>query len=296
MSQLDALFGELRSLMQRAGNINHWDLSRLLRRAIAMDEARYRDEWLPYLTANRLPTFFGKTLDDIELFSRMLPAGTLLILSIELSGFDYDALADAPFTSCLTGINISYRCRLTDKRFERLVQSRHLGGLVQLDVGGNNLGDGAMIALAEATSIHQLTYLRLYHNHIQSAGACALAESPLMRQLTMLDISVNQIQDDGVAAIGASPYLCNLRNLQVYSNKIKRKGAEAFGRTTTLVNLTDLNISKNNIGNYGALALASCPALSNLTTLSVGRNRINAKGMGYLRGSAHLTKLENLYH
>lgn len=297
MSQMEALFGELRSMAQRYHTLPYWELRKLLEQAIAIDEDRYRAEWIPYLVdVDKFPYCFGETLDEIAHIANLFPEGPPLILSIEDTRFDYGMMLDAPHLKRLTGINVSYKCNLTDTRFARMMESPYLENVVRLDVGGNKLSDGAMEALAGAKSIQRLEYLRLYHNEINARGAQALAESPLMSHLTELDISVNNIQDAGIAAIGASPHLGNLRKLDAGSNKIKRKGAEDFAKTTTLVNLTNLSLGQNNIGNYGAQALADCPALSNLTTLSLGRARVNDKGLAFIRSSPHLTKLENLYN
>ncbi|MFN3201377.1 MAG: hypothetical protein ACE366_23450 [Bradymonadia bacterium] len=295
---MNDLFDALRGLFDASRvSVDYWSMRRVLEAAYALDEVHYREVWLPYLAqTGKLPLCHGYTLDEITLLSQLLPEGTRIALAIEDRRFDYEAMCHTPQLSCLTAIDISYKCKLTDAGFVQMTRSPHLGNVVRLDVGGNHLGDEAMAALAEAESIEGLEYLRLYHNEIGARGARALAESPKMKALTELDISINEIGDDGIAAIGDSPHLGNLHTLNVAGNKIKRQGAEAFARTTTLVNLTKLTMGQNSIGNYGALALANCPALSNLKSLSVGRARVNEKGLQSLRDSEHLTQLEQLYH
>ncbi len=289
MSRMDELFGELRSLLQSDENVQGYRMRAFLEEAYALDEARYQEEWLPYLErAQELPWFFAQTFESVEQIAALVPESAHIALVIESSGFDYAGFKSAACLERVCKVDVNYTCKLYDAKFALMMESPYLSGVKVLELGGNHLGDDAMRALASSASMHGLERICLYHNEVTSEGAKALAASMHLGQLEELDISVNDIQDDGLIAIGSSENLGALRVLNVRSNKIKRRGVETFARDLKLTRLKSLKMDQNNVGNYGAQALANCELLSGLKELTLARARVNDKGAAYVRESPYL--------
>ena len=189
----DALFGELRSLLQRPASTQTWDA--LCEHLYLWPHEALGAVALPYALdiVTRWPDEVGR------------PAPDHWALQL-LSGEDVAPMA------------LANRLRLDDAALTpdaltALLASSRLTNLTQLNLSSGGLGDDGVSTFAASALFATLTDLRLSYNRIGLAGAVALAASPSLSALTSLYLGGNDLGADGAAALIASPHLSNLTSL-----------------------------------------------------------------------------------
>jgi uncharacterized protein (TIGR02996 family) len=212
------------------------------------------------------------------------------------------------------------RLGLNHESLEILLSSPHLIGLRSLEIPGNDLGDAAMMVLAQwsggkglislnlagnqigatgvqllANSAHlkNLHTLNLSENPIGLAGAQALSSSSLPAGLTHLDLGRCQLGTRGLQAL-CSGKLAELTNLVLRSNHIGINGGSILVRASWLSKVRHLDLSRNQLTEKGVIALAASPHIANLVHLDLRRNRITDEGALALIQSPHLRNLISL--
>jgi uncharacterized protein (TIGR02996 family) len=98
-----------------------------------------------------------------------------------------------------------------------LLRTPHLVNVESLCLHRNWIGRGGVRALAEA-ALPRLRDLDLGGNQIDDAAMPALAGAPVLGQLRSLGLHFNQCRSAGAQALAASPYLGNLERLEMAMN------------------------------------------------------------------------------
>jgi uncharacterized protein (TIGR02996 family) len=109
-------------------------------------------------------------------------------------------------------------------RLRFLVNAHRLLRLRELDLTGNNIGNGGTQVLAGA-HLPALSSLSLARNIIGDTGARELAASPHLGGLHELDLSDNRLTDETAFCLARSPHLKNLTRLVLWGNPITTAGA-----------------------------------------------------------------------
>jgi hypothetical protein len=238
----DALFGQLRSILQRPASRETW--VELCDQLDLWPSDKLEQLGLPYALdiVTRWPADVARKAP--HRWVNRLVAGrdvALLCLTTSLELYTYHGSRE--------------------QHAAALAASPHLQNLITLDLAHNTIGEAGAAALAASPHLSNLSHLNLPNNQIGPAGAAALAASPHLQNLSALNLYSNTIRDAGVASLAASPYLRGLISLNLGHNKIGPKGAAALAASTNLTNLAALDLSHNKIGDAGAAALAASPHL-----------------------------------
>lgn len=107
--------------------------------------------------------------------------------------------------------------------------------LGSLNLGGNDLSDEGVIALAQSTQPAYLAYLSLEECDVGDEGVIAMSKTPKYFELHALDLSYNRITDIGAKALAQSPHLSNLEHLSLVGNDaITREGWQALAQSECL--------------------------------------------------------------
>ena len=182
-----------------------------------------------------------------------------------------------------------------------LARSRHLGRLDALDLGFTEVGDKGLQKLAASPVFGGLRALHINDNErarLGVPGLRALAESPHLTRLARLDVSGNALSEAAVRPLFDGPIARRLARLVLHDNRLGDAGTAAlvksfvFTRTAEQDGVIDLR--RVEMGPTGARALAESPALKAVEALDLEGNRIGDAGLAALAGSDHLTQLRVL--
>ncbi len=231
-----------------------------------------------------------------------------------LSGFLSDgdwvkAVADAPQAARLIDLGLGYsRLKVADIRLlaragldslrslemgcalmrgeagaDALASAPFLGRLLNLDIGSNNLGPGALAALAAGPRFRCPARLILQGNKLGAEGVRALLSAPGLEDLLVLDLAETGLDDRALVELSASPRLRGLLLLVLdRSPDIGPEGVAALAGSPNLGRLASLHLSRVAIGEDGARALARSTRLRRLQ-LSVDGWEPSARALGGLR-------------
>ena len=180
-----------------------------------------------------------------------------------------------------------------------LLRSRFLGRVEVLDLSFNAIGDGGLALLARSPSLPRLRSLALTdYDSIGGEGVRSLAGSVLRSELRSLDLSGNDVNDAGIRALVESPYLIRLHTLRISANHIGDTGVAALAESTLLQRLVrrnpHLDLRQNGIGPAGAAALAASVHLAHVGSLDLSGNYLGSDGLAALAASPHLNRLKKL--
>ncbi len=219
------------------------------------------------------------------------PLRVLSLIDNEITPVGIRLLAQSPRFGGLADLRLGHN-PLGNSGVEALASGHILTNLTSLDLSATRMSASGARALAAHGRFPRLERLDLAHNQIGTAGAIALARSTNLSRLKWLDLSGNEIGDDGAKALAASKHLTELASLNLTANGIK-----AFGLKDLLValdKLHTLDISGNNLGNLAAEVLALSPRLSQIQNLSLHNNHIDDDGAKALAASKYLGSLRTL--
>lgn len=180
-----------------------------------------------------------------------------------------------------------------------LIRSPFLSDLHALDLGFNSIDDAGIAALAGASTLVNLTGLSLNDNKdISSAGVVALRESPFFAGLAALDLSGNSIDSHGVRSLTDEHAFPRLHSLRLKGNPIEDEGLGTLIESPLFERMLDrssrVEFRDNDIGPDGATMLAGCPLLANCTSLDLTGNFIGDRGFTALVTSANLSRVHTL--
>lgn len=179
------------------------------------------------------------------------------------------------------------------------VRSPHLSHLEALDLGFNGIDDAGVRLLARASTFPGLRELALNENgQITADGVRLLAESPFFAGLRVLDLSGNDVNEGGVKSLTQKTAMPELHTLRLAGNHIGDAGVAALTRSAVLGRMLArsprLDLRANAIGPAGADALARCPQLDGVATLDLTKNYLGDRGLAALLASPHLARVRTL--
>jgi len=180
-----------------------------------------------------------------------------------------------------------------------LIRSPHLSGLESLDLSFNGIGDGSVRVLARASTFPNLKIVHLNDNRTIACEAVrALAESAHLSDLRTLDLSGNSVGDDGVRSLVGSAELGRLNRVRLHANRIGDGGIEALAHSDLLARMFgcegNLDLRDNAVGPPGAKALADSSTMIAARTLDLGGNDIRDVGVRFLAESEFLEGVHTL--
>jgi uncharacterized protein (TIGR02996 family) len=193
------------------------------------------------------------------------------------------------------------RVRLLDvaRHTDRLADCPLLGLVRELDLCGNDLGNGGVNVLLRSGYLKRVQELDLSFNNICDAGIRLVARSDAMPRLRALALSDNgKITNDGLESLANSPYLAGLRSLDISGNAVGDSGVRSITRSRYLTGLHTLRIRDNSIGDAGVVELAGSALLARMLSrcprLDLRQNAIGPAGAQALASSLHLRRANGL--
>lgn len=180
-----------------------------------------------------------------------------------------------------------------------LLRSPYLAQVRELDLSFNGVCDGGVRLLARSTAMPRLRSLALSDNgRISSDGLAMLAGSPHLSGLRALDVSGNAVGDEGIREAIRSRYLSQLHTFRVHGNCVGDAGAAELAGSALVARMLArsprLDLRQNAVGPAGALALAASPHLGRAVGLDLSGNVLGDAGAFALAASEHLTGLRRL--
>jgi uncharacterized protein (TIGR02996 family) len=180
-----------------------------------------------------------------------------------------------------------------------LLRSPFLKRVDVLDLSFNGLCDGGVSLIAQSASLPRLRALYLTDNGpISATGVSELAESPFLAGLRTLDISGNDVNEAGVRAVVKSRVLTRLNTFRIHGNPIGDAGAAELAASPLLTRMLTrdphLNLRHSAIGPAGAQALAASPRLKLAADLDLSGNSLGDLGVRALAASEQLRNLRRL--
>lgn len=229
-----------------------------------------------------------------ELFRRA-PVRRVRLLA---AGRHLARLADCPHLSRVRELDLAGN-DLGNGGLNLLIRSPHLGRAELLDLSFNGLCDGGVRLLAGAATLPRLRSLYLTDNgRVGDDGMRALAESPHTAGLHTLDVSGNAVTDVGVRAVAESKSLSRLHTFRVFANPIGDAGVAALVESPLLGRLLAkapvLDLRDNMVSAAGAVEIASSPHVVAVERLNLSGNWLGDAGLLALAESPHLGRLRRL--
>lgn len=180
---------------------------------------------------------------------------------------------------------------LSDGALAALLCAPAMGGVEELDLKGNRVGDDGLSAIVDA-GLEGLRGLHLGSNRLGIRGMRALGLSGLWEPLERLNLSWNGLGIEGVRALfsGEDTRLCrlSLEGVGMHNAGVEALVGRAWPR------LEQLELGWNGIGDAGVEALASSTCFERLLRLDLRRNPVGVRGRAALRASVGLAGTERL--
>lgn len=248
MRDIDALFGELRSLHQNAYVASAKEWIWFLEKAQGLDPQKYKAQWLPYLEQMTLPPLTVGHLKDLfcatprrlkKVLPRLLklfpgqPSLRLVgdidalnaIHKSDLSKFDTIIIHDAdrlsnqafnqPRFDALRTLVLTSEISIKpgDFDFHALTESNHMARLERLYLKGYHFNDDAMHALSTSRALPSLSTLRLSGTNVTARGINQLLQAE-NHQIDTLLIDRQQVRWSSECPVPTS-YRLPLRRVEM---------------------------------------------------------------------------------
>ncbi|VTS08228.1 Leucine-rich repeat-containing protein typical subtype OS=Herpetosiphon aurantiacus (strain ATCC 23779 / DSM 785) GN=Haur_4051 PE=4 SV=1: LRR_6: LRR_6: LRR_6: LRR_6: LRR_6: LRR_6: LRR_6 [Tuwongella immobilis] len=219
-----------------------------------------------------------------------------LLESVSMSGRDFFDHGEI-----LRQIPSLRRLRLYDAAswMGRILQRQELSQLRELDLCGNDLGNGTMTLLARAPFLERLEILDLSVNSLTSEGVRQLMQADWVARLTELHLNDNgRIADAGVDALARNPRLRRLHTLDLSGNDLSDGAVRMLSESPHLKRLNRLMLHQNHIGDMGIHWLLSGDLWHRLMqrarVLNLEESTISLPGIQELVNSPRFRQVESL--
>jgi len=311
---MNEMFGELRTLLESPHKDEAWvdAFVELVGHALRTDEARWHEEWRPYLesVSPRLPVPLLTVADEDELLvaASMFPGALFRyeghrlpledahlssIVSLSLRhGTSVEGLVAEPKLNRITELSLQRR-DLGDEDLLMLSQAQHLQGLVTLDLSHNSIGDNGIVDFARFARCDKLEVLDLGHNAIGFEGATALAQASRLKRLEMLVLRENELDGDLVELLHA-PALSNVLVLDLGRNAFGREKASEPTHAERPLRLEELYLNENQLLPSDLVAILQSAPMPALLALDLGGNSAGDDVAMTIARSPYLANLEEL--
>jgi uncharacterized protein (TIGR02996 family) len=213
----------------------------------------------------------------------------------QFTNTDAPRLANSRLLRSVRTLDLNDGNKLGNSGTEALMESKHLGKLLDLRLVLNGLGPSGMRAIAMSSYARSLRVLLLARNEGYDDGPRFIAESRALVHLDQLDLERTGMTDDGVVALSRSKQIKGLRYLNLSNNAISDVGLKAIAESGAAVTLRALFLSGNDVSDGGAEAIAASARLGGLEHLFLRHNRIGEAGALALASSPHLARLKELH-
>jgi hypothetical protein len=184
-------------------------------------------------------------------------------------------------------------CAIDAKAAEALATHAAFASLEELRVGGNNLkeaGIGALAGSKHLASLARVSFARTAGDPPFGAKAmAAFVEAYVWKKLVAIDLESCNLRADGAMHLAA---LDKIQELDLRYNALGDEGVGALARVKFRA-LRSLTLDSNTITATGMAKLAKAPWLAALEELSLRHNKFNSPG-GQALGKGKLDKLRVL--
>lgn len=304
MTQPEAAFGDVRSLLQHAPEQARWEaLCALLDQFDADTLAR---ELVPYAQGMLRPWDSMLRVAPKRWVLRILsgeevPQATLATavrLSYHALGRqDAARLGRAPSLLRITTLSL-WDVQLDAFKLDALFGEGTLPRrLARVVLTHNKLDAEALRHLTTSTQCTTLGALELPNNALGDIeSARLLSEAPCRETIEELDLSDNPLDAAFVSELGRCGPWLSLRHLNLHNTRLHER-PEAIGAALDRLgagHLEELDLSGDPIGDEGASALADTLTLNRLTALDLRGSMIGGEGLHALWQSPTLDRLERL--
>lgn len=299
--QMDALFGELRSLLHGEQPQNGADLWGILSQAYALDAQWYEAQWRPYLSDRTLPVLTLNSPSMIEQARAILP--THAKCAIDLGGLK---LGDARILEILSGANLPQIQRLslrdnqlTARGIMAISRLKYAKNLTGLDVSDNSIGQEGVKSIVCNKGFKHIQHLGI--ENIQTNHVLApFARSKL--KLTQLDASRNRFHKDyknrywHAEPLAQDKCFKSLKVLNLRETLLCNDSLALLAHTANLSNLEQLNVSQNYRLSQPAMARMAdrAPTWSKLSVLDLSACSFGQDGIVLFAHHVALPQLKRL--
>jgi uncharacterized protein (TIGR02996 family) len=193
------------------------------------------------------------------------------------------------------------RVKLNDavRHLGKLIHSPHLGRIRELDLCGNDLGNGGLGLLLRSQHLQYLDDLDVSHNGLDAAALRILAEAGTIPRLRVLGLSGNpKVGEAGAKALEAARELTTLRRFDTSGNDLDGAALATLLEGDPLKQLHTLTLHGNHLGDPGLVTLADSPLLNRMLArvprLDLRYNRIGPHGVAALVRSTRVMPVVSL--
>ena len=270
----DALFGELRSILQGAGEVHLDEIIGILQKVHLEHPERYAQEWVPYLEKAPIQAYTFHSIEEFLERAPLIPfPGKHNLELVNEDHEELDRLQDAEALRILSALSI--QSSLSDYPKDataRLLTQPALAHLTTLSLPHNMLPPDVIEELGKTPHLSNLESLDLWDNFAGRNGIRTLADSPHLDKLAKLELAWNELEDHHIELLANRSGLPNLRQLSLTENPIEDAGLHALARNESSRTLTELELSYTQCTRSGIRALGESANLDNLKRIELGSN------------------------
>lgn len=300
LSDIQEVFGEVRSILQAGVGDDVESLSALLELANELNATYYQDVFLPYLSSFAMPEFHVESLEEMARVVKLYNSAANVHMTFPrrwnvTPQFNRSELAELrQLASQCVLVALSWQARALDKDIlEALIEDDVFASLRALDLSLQIIDPMMLVRLIDhRASLSTLTIARVGLIH---SGLRLLLRAQGLSRVTALNLESNDaLGQKGAQTLAKSPQVATLRRLNMSRCKIGDRGVEALARSAYLTQLDHLELSYNGLRAPSCEAIAAMDAAASMVALNLSGNRLDAQGIHALRDGSIWPKLTRL--